>query len=491
VGRKLTPLLTPPYGRGILAGMDCLIGLDIGTSGTKGVLLGEHGEPLTTSTVGTPFLPREAPIVEIDPAAYLRMVHSAISELTRAVPHGGRVRGISFSVASGNTLLLDEHGKPLRPIISWLDNRARGLHEVLFGGLDTTQVHQVAGWGYVEGFPLAHLAWLKRLEPERYSRAAHVGMAIDYLYHELTGCYVLDRSTATTFYLYNQRTRDWHDPYLEFLELRRERIAALADSGSPVGTLTASAAKATGLPQDCVVVAGSFDHPAACRATGIVEPGDLLVSLGTSWVSCFPTQDRPGALADGLIVDPFLEPDGPWAAIASLPGFGQSIDAALRRLYPDLDAEAMHAAVDEEVASAPAGAQGCRIDLHEPGPAAEEAARAAAEHGRPVAARAVVESAARALREKFDTLERTRFAPRRVCLVGGPSRSPVWRGIIAAMLGRHVSLLHSQHAGAVGAAILAGVGSGVLQDIGEGFCRYGEDERTLDPDAALVSVYAE
>jgi sugar (pentulose or hexulose) kinase len=66
----------------------------------------------------------------------------------------------------------------------------------------------------------------------------------------------------------------------------------------------------------------------------------------------------------------------------------------------------------------------------------------------------------------------------------------VWRGIIAAMLGRHVSLLHSQHAGAVGAAILAGVGSGVLRDIGEGFRRYGEEERTLEPDPALVSAYA-
>jgi xylulokinase len=470
--------------------MDCLIGLDIGTSGTKGVLLGEHGGPLATSTVQTPFLPRETPIVEIDPAAYLAMVYDAVAQLVAAVPTGGRVRGISFSVASGNTLLLDEHAKPLRPIISWLDGRARGRSQELLAGLDTTQVRTVVGWGFVGGFPLAHLAWLKRFEPERYRQAAHVGMALDYLYRELTGRFVLDRSTATTFYLYNQLSRDWHDPYLEFLEIGRDEIAELADSGTGIGTLTACASEATGLPRDCVVVAGSFDHPAASRATGIVEPGDLLVSLGTSWVSCFPTQDRAGALADGLIVDPFLEPSGPWAAIASLPGFGQTIEAALRCLYPDLDAEVMHAAVDEEAAATPAGAAGCRIDVREAVPAAEEAAQVAAKHGRPVAARAVAESAARALREKFDTLERTRFSPRRVCLVGGPSRSPVWRGIIAAMLGRHVSLLHSQHAGAAGAAILAGVGSGVLRDIGEGFRRYGEDERTLEPDPALVSVYA-
>ena len=206
--------------------MDLLIGLDVGTSAVKGVLVSADGEKLAVGRRETRLLRPEPGWVELDPEEHYRTVCDLLRELASRAPRGGRVRALSMAAASGNALLTDGAGRPLTNIISWLDTRTVGGIAELLPGLDPASIHEVTGWPFGGGFPLAQLGWLRAHRPEAWRAAAHAGMNTDWLLHRLTGRWGMDPSTATTFYLYDQRAGGWHQPHLELLGLR-------ARSGSP------------------------------------------------------------------------------------------------------------------------------------------------------------------------------------------------------------------------------------------------------------------
>ena len=153
--------------------MDLLIGLDVGTSAVKGVLLSATGEQLALGKRETKLQYPQPGFVEVEPEGHYRSVCDLIRELASHAPAGAKVRALSMAFASGNTLLLDKNDRPLIDIINWMDKRAAGKLPEIFPELDPAGVHAVAGWPLRDGwFPLAHLGWLKTYRPEIYSRAA-------------------------------------------------------------------------------------------------------------------------------------------------------------------------------------------------------------------------------------------------------------------------------------------------------------------------------
>ncbi len=422
------------------------IGLDLGTSALKGVLLAEGGRILRAAERRVTY-DRPAPgYVETGAEAHWRDVVGLIRELTVAAP--GRVRALAISGASGNTLLADAAGRPMTPIINWMDCRSKGRPPPSLRGLIPAEVRRVTGWPCVDTFPLAHLAWLRQHRPVQFDEAAHVCMNTDWLLHKLTGRWAMDPSTATTFHLQDQVRRRWHTPYLERLGLREEQLSRLTGSGVAVGFLTPQAAGETGLTTDTPAVTGAFDHPSAARAVGILEPGQLMLSCGTSWVGLLPCSDRDALIEADLLCDPFLrDVNGPWAGMFSVPAIGPVIDEYLERLIaPDTEGRARLERFDTLAAEAPAGARGLEIDLLAP-PQPIEAEPA-------LIARAVMEGAARALNRKLERLRDRGFVFKKAVLVGGPGRSPVWPGIIAEITALELTVA-SSHAGAKGAALLA------------------------------------
>jgi len=239
------------------------------------------------------------------------------------------------------------------------------------------------------------------------------------------------------------------------LDIPAEKLSALTRSGVPVGTLTAQAARDTGLAGRVTVVAGCFDHPAAARAVGVLSPGQLMLSCGTSWVGFAPHRDRQAILDAHLLCDPFLSASHDvWGGMFSVPAIGPVIDWYVDNVIAPGEQNRMRV-FDDSAAQASPGAGGLSIDLRKP------PQRIAAD--RVNVSRAVMEGAARLLNEKVVELKARGFRYDRAVMVGGPSKSPVWPQIVAEMTGIDVTV-GGRSEGARGAALLAGIGMGLYRD---------------------------
>ena len=422
------------------------IGLDLGTSAAKGVLMAADGRILRTASRSMVY-DRPAPDrVECDARQHWREIAGLIRELAAA--SSAPVRAVALSGASGNTLLCDAAGKPLTPIINWMDQRGAAAALPALQGLTPESVRRVTGWPCTGSFPLGHLAWLRAHNPELLDAAAHVGMNTDWLLFRLTGQWVMDYSTATTFHLQEQAARRWHRPYLERLGLRETQLPRLTASGVAAWALTPEAAATTGLTTATLGVTGAFDHPSAARAFNITRPGQLLLSCGTSWVGLLPWDDRDALVEAALLCDPFLcDAGGPWAGMFSVSTVGPMIDAYVASLSPPgTDRREQLKRFDTLAAEAPAGAGGVVIDLARPFSPVEAPAA--------LVARAVMEAAARALLAHLERLCARGFIFKQAVMVGGAGNSPVWPGIVAEITGLELTV-GTAHAGAAGAALLA------------------------------------
>ena len=478
--------------------MELFIGLDVGTSAVKGVLVSAEGRKLALARRPTRHVHPEPGWTELDPEEHVGNVFALIRELAAQVPAGERVQGISMAFASGNVTFLDREDRPLYNVLSWLDGRSVGRTGELLPQLDRESFHRIVGWPYTELFPLVQIAWFRKNRPDAWRRLGRVCMDNDYLTFRLTGRWGLDPSTATTFYLQDQVARHWHRPYLELVGIDESCLSPLLDSGSVLGTLTAEAAEATGLSTETAVVLGAFDHPCAARGTGTVEEGELLLSCGTSWVDYYPLGDRDLAVRMEMLVDPFLQPQGPWGCMAALTAVGVTIDRYIDAavLRPGENGSRRYELFNAAAASAPPGAGGLFLDLYrDSGSFLEQSGDGAGgrtgAHTREETARALMESAAFELRLQTERMAAAGITARRITMVGGPTESPIWPRIVAEVAGLPLRLINGQTAGAMGAAMLAATGCGVFPDVGEAFAAMGGSGTTIEPGSAEIRRYRE
>ncbi len=440
-----------------------LIGLDLGTSAIKGVLTDQGGAVLAEAEKTTTFIHHQPDWCEISPELHYQDVCGVIHRLAAAAPTP--VTALAMAAASGNTLLADAAGQPLTNIISWLDCREEQTKTAVLKQLSPVAVRQVTGWPCVDIFPLAHLAWLRENTPDLYKNAGHYCMNTDWLLFRLAGKWVMDYSTATTFHLQDQCGHCWHQPFLQMLDIPAEKLSRLTGSGALAGNLTSQAAQDTGLSVSTQVITGCFDHPAAARATGVLEPGQLLLSCGTSWVGFFPETDRQRIIDLELLCDPFLSNrGGPWGAVFSIPYIGRTIDAYIDNYIAPGEPD-KYRIFNELAAEARPGADGLKIDLREP-PRRIEAER------RNIS-RAVMEGAAELLNDKLNYLKKRGINFKKAVMTGGPSHSQIWPQIVAEITGLEL-ITGSRHAGARGAALLAGIGTGIYRDEYDAYKTAGE-----------------
>lgn len=386
--------------------MSFSIGLDLGTGAVKGVLWDGSGI-VSGDSVPVSFL-REGDAVEIDPLPYRDAVFGLIRRLAAAA--SGPVSGIAMCAASGNTLITDGNGTPRSRIISWLDARRETVPP-------DDSVHEVIGWPWNSGFPFAHLKRMRRENPEMFAPGFRVCMNNDWLQYCLCGVSALDESSATPFYLQDQRRRCYHAPYLALLSLKEEQLPRLVPSGTVIGLLRPELAEGN-LTEHTKIVAGSFDHPSAARACGVTHPGELLLSCGTSWVGFHPAEHR--CVRPRVLIDPFLSRNGGcWGEIVSWSKAGLELEAWITAHF----------------SSGPDRYRKMNDDALAGGPAMEMMRQTA---------------------RKFRDMAFPGAVFSKVVLAGGPSESPAWRRAIAESWNCVLTLSpYGKYSGAVGAAMLA------------------------------------
>lgn len=425
-----------------------LMGLDLGTSCVKGVVMDEQGTIVCAAEKPTQYTHPQEGWVQADAKDYLNDILDVIRQLASTSP--APIRALAFAAASGNTLLCDSQGNPLSPIINWMDQRAELDRPSILDEITEEQVWKVAGWPCVDTFPMGHLAWLREHEPELFRSAGRYCMNTDWLLFQLTGQWLMDSSTATTFHLQDQVAGHYHQPFLDLLDIPENKLSKLVPSGVSAGSVTSRITEQTGLSTDTEVITGCFDHPAAARAMGILSPGQLLLSCGTSWVGFFPGMDREKLIHEELLCDPFLsDKGGPWGGIFAVPCIGRTIDAYIREIIAPDEPEPY--VVFNEAAGSINNTP-ITIDLREPAQAIQA--------DRADISRAVMEGAARLLNEEIEKLAASGTRFKEAVMVGGPSRSPVWQQIVEEITQLKLSA-GSPHSGAKGAAMLAGIGAGI------------------------------
>lgn len=428
--------------------MKFTIGLDLGTTSVKGILLAENNTIFSTKTFTVQYRTNFG-YRGFDMVQYRNQIFEMIRELAREVPEGGKITAIASACASGNTVLCDSENLPLCDAVSWVNDSMAAESEIVFGSemIESEKVRSLSGWPFLGTFSLAHLAHLKIKHPDLFSKAAKITMSGEYLNFCLCGKWGIDRSSATPFYLLDQTKGTWHKPYLKALGIDETMLPTVMQTGDVLGTVTKEAAEKCGLSTDTKVVLGAFDHPCAAFASDIVEEGQMLLSCGTSWVCLFPLRNRQMIMEHKLLCDVYRAPEGCYGAMASVPNIGPTLDGIIRLCAGDTTN--MYDKFYELADAAKPGAGGLEIDM------TAKCLPSVIGYSSSDIARAAIEGIGRALLQSIKQLQENGIQFKNAVMVGGPSQNKTCRDILSDILKMPVDYKYGVNSGAVGAALIA------------------------------------
>ncbi len=440
--------------------MNYLIGLDIGTSSIKGVLMTQDGEIIKTARGGFHYTKLAGGGLEIQAEDFASVCLLTIKELATAAD--GNICGVCASSASGNLVVVDKDGKASTPIYNWQDTRVTTEAKEVLGEMDLDAFYRKVGWPFAyQTFPLALACYVKVHEPEKIKNAGMVTMSTEYLYYRLTGKWGISSSAGTPFYFIDQESGTYIPELLEALEITEEQLPPILPCGSVLGGVLPEMEEISGLPAGTPVILGSFDHPSAARGVGVFHEGEMLLSCGTSWVGFFPIADREKAASAGLLIDPFLAPKGGcWGTMVSVASVSERIWLYVSR-YID-SSENAYKLLSELAAKAEPGAGGLSIC-----PTDEPDDAKVAGYSKEQIARAIMEGTVYLLKAQLDRLSAIGIKASSAVMVGGPSENPMWLSLIEDICGVTGKIIHGAHAGSVGAAMLAGIGAGLYKNEAE------------------------
>ncbi len=469
----------------------CTLGLDLGTSELKALVMAADGAVLATAHAALTWRQPHPGWAEQDPHDWWQATLAACAQLKATAPQAlAAVRAIGLSGQMHGATLLDAANTVLRPCILWNDTRSASQCEALTRACP--QLHQITGNLAMPGFTAPKLAWVHEHEPEVFRRVVSVLLPKDWLRWRLTGAKVSEMSDAAGTLWLDVARRDWSDELLAATGLTRAHMPTLVEGPQVSGTLTADAASALGLTPGIPVVGGAGDNAASAVGIGAVQPGDSFVSLGTSGVLFSVTdRHRPNV---GEAVHAFCHAlPGVWHQMAVMLSAASSLAWITRATGRTNEAELL-----TEVASL-SGAERASAPVFLPYLSGERTPHndAAASgvflglrhaHGAPHLAWSVIEGVSFGLRDGLDAMRRAGSHITEVQLVGGGSRSTLWAQLLANVLGVRVLIGEASSVGAaLGAARLAALGLGDCSaERTAAICRPPKTLHSFEPRASSV-----
>jgi xylulokinase len=447
-----------------------VLGIDVSTTATKAVLVDPSG---TVRGIGAAEYGFETPRPlwsEQDPLLWWQGTRDAIaSALGQAGARGDEVAAVGLTGQMHGAVLLDDQGEVLRPAILWNDQRTAAECDLIRERFGLERLVAITGNDALTGFTAPKLLWVQRHEPDLWRRVAHVLLPKDYVRHRLTGDYAMDKADSAGTLLFDLAARDWSPEVLAALEIDRSLMPPTHEGPEVTGVVGPSAAEACGLRPGTPVVAGGGDQSANAVGLGAVASGVVALSLGTSGV-IFAATDRP--LHDPLgRVHAFCHAvPGRWHMMSVM----LSAAGSLRWFRDALAPGVPFTQLSDEAAEVPAGSGGLYFLPYltgERNPHPDPSARGAfvgltVQHDRRHMARAVLEGVAFGLRDGLELMVEAGVArPTRLRVSGGGTASPLWRQILADVLGVEIATVETTEGAAYGAALLAAVGAEWFDDV--------------------------
>jgi len=449
------------------------LGIDIGTGGTRALLMEVSGTVVGSGTEEhQPFASPHPGWAEQDPRDWWRACGIAVKKaLQKSSVRAEEIACVGFSGQMHGAVLLDSAGEVVRPALIWCDQRTEKQSRDLSEKFGTDRLIQLTCNPPLTNFTLTKLLWVRENEPQLWSRVRHIMLPKDYVRFRLTGDRAIDLADASGTMLLDVAKRAWSAEVLLGTGIEKSFLPALYESPEVCGKLNAEGAAATGLKIGTPVVAGAGDQAAGAVGMGIVRAGVVSATIGTSGV-VFAATDRPALDPRGRLHTFCHAIPGRWQVMGVTQAAGLSL-RWFRDTFGVSDSTSEEGDRDpyeflsEEATSAPSGADGllwAPYLMGERTPHLDPNARGALvgitpSHRRAHILRAILEGVAFSLKDSFSILEEMKVPVTQIRLGGGGARSPLWRQIQADVYGHEVELVAAEEGAAHGAAILAAVGA--------------------------------
>lgn len=464
--------------------MTYLLGIDIGTSGTKAVLLDAEGRLAARATAEYPLHTPRPLWSEQDPEDWWTAVGVTIREiLDRSGIAAKDIAGVGLSGQMHGAVFLGEGDRALRPAILWNDQRTQKECDWITETIGRQRVVELTLNSVLTGFTAGKIVWVRDHEPEVFARVRRVLLPKDYIRLRLTGEYATDVSDASGTALFDVARRRWSDEMLDGCGIPAAWMPPAFESPEITGRISATAAAATGLPIGIPVVGGGGDQAAGAVGNGIVEEGIVSSTVGTSGV-VFAFADRP-VLDPEVRLHTFCHAvPGAWHVMGVMLSAGGSLQWYRDTFCAEEKSQANARGIDPyevmtaAAAEAPAGSEGLLFLPYLTGertPHPDPYARGVffgitRRSSKAHFTRSVLEGVAYGLRDTLEIMRELRLPMREVRLSGGGARSELWRSILTDVANIPHKTLAVDEGPALGAALLAGVGTGRYPDVPEA-CR--------------------
>ena len=484
--------------------MKYVLGIDLGTSGTKTVLFDQNGKAMASATVEYPMYQPQNGWAEQEPADW---ANAAIATIRTVLEKSGvnqeDVVSLGISGQMHGLVMLDADNQVIRPSIIWCDQRTAKECEEITEKVGYDTLIRITANPALTGFTLSKLMWVRNHEPENYARCKHVLLPKDYVRFVLTGDYATEVSDASGMQMLDVPNRCWSDELLKILDIDKNMLAKVYESCEVTGHISAEAAKKTGLSEKTLVVGGAGDNAAAAVGTGVVEDGKAFTTIGTSGV-VFAHTDKLAIDPKGRVHTFCCAVPGAWhvmgvtqAAGLSLKWFRDTFCAAEKEAAAQMGVDP-YELTNQEAAKSPIGANKLLYApylMGERTPHLDSDCRGvffglSAMHQRRDLLRAVMEGVSYSLNDCLGILAGMGVAPETMLACGGGGKSPLWRQMLADVMNCPVATTVNTEGPALGVAILASVGAGLYPSVQEACRQMIKVNPAQDPIAENVPKYA-
>ncbi len=488
-----------------MTGQTLLLGIDVGTSGVKALLIDAAGRVVAETINEFPLFTPRPLWAEQNPQDWW---DAAVVSIRQAMKKGRakpeQVAGIGLTGQMHGLVILDGKGKVLRPCILWNDQRTASQCAAITARLGSQRILELTGNPVLPGFTAPKILWVREREPEVLGKASKILLPKDYLRYRLSGDYFSEVSDASGTSLFDVGKRRWSDEMAEACEVPRRWLPEVTESPVVSARVSARAAKATGLLAGTPIVGGGGDQAAQAVGNGITETGLVAVTVGTSGVVFAPgkayRRDPQGRLHAFCHAVP-----GMWHLMGVMLSAGGSFRWYRDHLCTEEVALARQGNRDaydlltEAASGVPAGAEGLLFLPYLSGertPYPDPAARGvffglSLRHTKAHLTRAVLEGVSFGLLDSLALIRSSGVPVREIRVSGGGARSALWRQILADVFGKTIVTVNVTQGAAYGAALLAAVGAGIYRTVEEA-CRVtvaGQSSARPGPDGAVYRDY--
>ena len=486
--------------------MKYLLGVDLGTSGTKTVLFNEQGQALADKTIEYPLYQPKNGWAEQDPMDWYHAAIDSIKavlESSKIDPH--EVAGLAIAGQMHGLVMLDSEGKVLRKSILWCDARTGKQCDEITERVGKQRLIEINANPALSGFTAPKILWVREHEPEIYAKCATMLLPKDFVRYMLTGTLAMEISDASGTNLLDIKERVWSQEILEKLEIDPKLLPPIIESSAVAGTINEDTAAKTGLIAGTIVAGGAGDNAAAALGTGVCRDGQAFVTLGTSGV-VFAHTSKVSIDPLGRVHTFCAAVPGTWTAMSCTLAAGLSLRWARDELYSFEQEQAKSEGSDvydfmtKEAAALPSGADGLiylPYLMGERSPVLDPESRGvffglSARHKKAHLTRAVLEGITLSQRHNLEVLHEMDIVPSSLRACGGGGRSPFWRQLLADILKCEVTTIASKEGPALGAAVLAAVAAKIyptVEDAVDHLVKAGAD--LAQPQASESARYDE